>query len=96
MLVRIQGRRVDVLDSKCAKRGCFALGFDKGSFSPGRGYTDYYTDARGKRVEKTVCATRMHRGCPTVSVCSRCRSASVEPVGTRCNRPECDGVTEAP
>lgn len=96
MLVKIQGRRVDVLDSGCAKRDCYQLGFDKGSFSPGRGYTNYHTDAKGRRIEKPVCATRLHRGCPVVSVCPRCRSAGVEPVGTRCNRPECNGVTEAP
>lgn len=69
MLVTINKRRVEVKDRECAKRECFALGFDKGSFTQGRGYTNYHTDSKGRRVEKPVCATRHYHGCPVNSVC---------------------------
>lgn len=91
MLVRIKGRKVDVLDQRCGKRDCFALGFDKGTYAVGRGYTSYHTDAKGRRVERAVCSTRLYHGCPTNSVCPVCRSASVEVPGSKCNRQGCDG-----
>jgi hypothetical protein len=91
VLVKIGRRNVDVLDSGCAKRECFALGFDKGSFSVGRGYTSYHTDAKGRRVEKPVCGTRHYRGCPSNSVCSVCRAASVEQPGGDCRYKSCAG-----
>ena len=37
MLVKTQGKRVDVLDKNCASRSCFALFADKGHFVPGAG-----------------------------------------------------------
>jgi hypothetical protein len=92
MLVRIGGRRVDVARSDCGGRPCFQLGFDKGSYSPGRGYTSYHRDARGRRVEKPVCMTRHLHGCPSNSVCPSCRTLSVLAPGERCDRPSCDGV----
>lgn len=95
MLVKIEGRHVDVADVGCKSRSCFALGFDKGSFSPGRGYTSYHTDAKGQRVERPVCMTRHLRGCPTNSVCPTCRLASVDEPGAACSRHGCDGVTVA-
>ena len=84
--MRFEGKNVDVLDSLCAKRSCFSLGFDKGTFSQGRGYTSYHTDKRGRRVERPVCMTRHLRGCPSVSICPSCRTTQVELVD-RC--PEC-------
>jgi hypothetical protein len=93
MLVKIGKLKVDVVESACAKRDCFALGFDKGSFTPGRGYTNYHKDSKGKRVEKPVCSTRYHRGCPSNSVCPKCRLATVDPVGGPCRWPGCNGVT---
>lgn len=39
MLIKIKGRRVDVLDERCGTRSCYCLGFDKGSFTRGVGYT---------------------------------------------------------
>lgn len=93
MLVRIERRMVDVKDKGCVKRPCFALGFDKGSFAQGRGYTSYRTDAKGRRVEKPVCATRHYHGCPVNSVCAKCRLCSVEAPGAKCERHGCDGVT---
>lgn len=86
MLVKIGRRQVDVADRDCAKRECFVLGFDKGSFTPGRGYTSYHTDAKGRRVEKPVCGRRHYHGCPVNSVCSVCRTASVLAPGTKCER----------
>lgn len=91
MIVRIQGRKVDVARRDCASRPCFSLGFDKGSFSQGRGYTSYHTDARGRRVEKPVCMTRHLRGCPVNSVCATCRTASVLAPGERCESWGCEG-----
>ena len=93
MIVKIGGRGVDVLDRDCRGRECFALGFDKGTYSAGRGYTSYHTDARGRRVEKPVCMTRHLRGCPTNSVCTKCRLSSVHDPGSPCERHDCDGVT---
>lgn len=93
MLVMIGKQKVDVLEPACAKRDCFALGFNKGSFTPGRGYTSYHKDSKGKRVEKPVCSTRHHRGCPSNSVCPKCRLATVEVVGAPCRGPGCDGMT---
>lgn len=86
MLVKIDRRMVDVSDRECATRACFRLGFDKGSFSQGRGYTSYHTDAKGRRVEKPVCMTRHLHGCPANSVCSTCRTVSVRAPGGRCDR----------
>ena len=95
MLVKIGTLKVDVLDAKCGDRECFALGFDKGSFTQGRGYTSYHTDAKGRRVERPVCMTRHLRGCPTNSVCAACRACSVDAIGSKCSRHACDGVTVA-
>lgn len=92
MLVTIKRRQVDVLDRGCAKRECFSLGFDKGSFTPGRGYTSYHTDSKGRRVERAVCATRHYSGCPSNSVCPVCRLASVDPPGAKCSN-GCEGET---
>lgn len=86
MLVRIGKIHVDVADAKCPKRDCYSLGFDKGSFTPGRGYTRYH------EKEKPVCGHRLYHGCPTNSVCPVCRGASVEPPGTPCDRPKCEGI----
>lgn len=97
MIVRIGKRRVDVARSDCGSRPCFVLGFDKGAFSQGRGYTSYHTDAKGRRVEKPVCQTRHLHGCPVYSVCTTCGVASILPPGSRCERIDfgCDGMTEA-
>ena len=84
MKVKIDGRLVDVADQDCPNRSCFSLGFDKGSFAQGRGYTSYHTDKKGRRVEHPVCFTRHLRGCPTNSVCPLCRSASIRDPGVLC------------
>lgn len=91
MIVTIQRRRVDVARSDCGTRECFRLGFDKGSYTPGRGYTSYHTDAKGRRVEKPVCMTRHLHGCPMNSVCSACRTVSVKAPGERCDWLDCGG-----
>jgi hypothetical protein len=65
--LKIEGLKVDVRDSKCRDRKCFRLGFDKGHFSQGRGYTSYHRDAKGRRVEHPVCMTRHLHGCPESS-----------------------------
>lgn len=95
MLVRIERRFVDVRDKACKTRPCFSLGFDKGSFTLGVGYTSYHRDARGQRVERPVCMTRMARGCPVNSVCPKCHLATVLNVRSACEHPGCDGKTEA-
>lgn len=93
MLVKIGKRKVDVAGKDCATRPCFTFGFDKGSFTPGRGYTSYHTDAKGRLVEKPVCMTRHVHGCPINSVCSTCRRASVDGPGAKCDAWGCDGTT---
>lgn len=65
MKVKVEGRQVDVFDRDCPARACFWLGFDKGVFAQGRGYTRYHTDAKGNRVEHAVCWRRHRDGCPT-------------------------------
>ena len=46
-------------DEYCPYRKCYAPGFDKGSFTPGRGYTSYH------KVPQPCCMTRLTRGCPS-------------------------------
>lgn len=94
MKVKYNGTKVDVLDAACLKRACFELFFDKGTYSPGRGYTKYYTDSRGRYVAHAVCGRRHLSGCPVNSICPVCRIESVIAAGAKCPRPECTGVME--
>lgn len=81
MLVKIDGRKVDVLDRRCAERPCFWFGFDKGTFVPGRGYTSYHKE------ERPVCLQRHLHGCPQKSICPECRLIDVDPPGVNtCSR----------
>lgn len=71
-LVKIDGRQVDVIDADCEFRPCFHLGFDKGSFTQGVGYTSYH--AGGPRA---VCWTRHMSGCPHAGfhvICQECHA----------------------
>ena len=79
MIVRIGKDNVDVLDHACPTRSCYRLGFDKGPYTLGRGYTSYYKTAR------PVCETRHLHGCPTVAICPQCQTQQVEGVST-CQR----------
>jgi len=82
MIVRIKiGQKmigVDVLDEKCPSRPCFQFGFNKGTFVQGRGYTSYYDK------ERPVCMRRHLHGCPTNSVCPKCRTLTVHDPGSLC------------
>lgn len=93
------GRRVDVIDADCEHRPCFALGFDKGSFTPGVGYTRYHEGG-----PRPVCWTRHMNGCPYAGyhvVCWDCRAVlgvvmaadpdDWPPLPDRC--PECGAET---
>ena len=44
-------------DPLCRFRGCYNKGEDKGTFSPGRGYTSYY------KTFNPACMQRLHHGC---------------------------------
>lgn len=79
MKVKIGKFMVDVVDRDCPQRECYMLGFDKGSFTPGVGYTSYHKDG-----DRPVCMTRHLHGCPQNSVCSVCRTVSREQPGERC------------
>jgi len=69
MIKRIGKYKVDVSHKNCsAELECFQLGFDKGSYTPGIGYTSYYDK------ERPVCWTRHMHGCPSASICPKCRS----------------------
>jgi len=95
MKVKVDGILVDVRNSECPKRPCFELGFDKGSFSPGRGYTSYHRDKKGKYVEYPVCFTRHLHGCPVNSSCPKCHSASTRQPGEPCDgtwEKDCPGI----
>ena len=49
-------------DEYCPYRKCYAPGFDKGSFTPGRGYTSYH------KVPRPCCMTRLTKGCPSYGI----------------------------
>jgi len=74
MIVKIGEHRVDVKDENCRCRNCYSLGFDKGTFVQGMGYTHYH------KKPLPVCWTRHLNGCPHVSVCPQCRTLQVEGV----------------
>lgn len=80
MKVKIGKRYVDVLRRDCGERPCYALGFDKGVYVQGRGYTSYH------KVAKPVCWTRHMQGCPDNSVCEECRTVSVLDPGGACDQ----------
>jgi len=86
--VRHEGKLVDVLKKDCLSRSCFMLGFDKGTYVQGRGYTSYH------KKERPVCMTRHLNGCPHHSICPQCRLLSVEQAGAACEHVGCGGVTE--
>ncbi len=68
-------RGVSVIDSDCEFRPCYRFGFDKGSFTPGVGYTSYHAKAQ------PVCMTRHLNGCPHIGVhlrCGACRATLAE------------------
>ena len=69
MLGRIKGKSVDVCERACAKLPCLWLFENKGSFTPGVGYTAYFAKP------KWVCGTRHLRGCPTTCACLDCHRA---------------------
>jgi hypothetical protein len=60
------GRLIDVIDADCEFRPCFRFGIDKGSFTPGVGYTRYH------EKERHVCFNRHLNGCPHVGVHLKC------------------------
>jgi hypothetical protein len=67
--VKVNKHKVDVSYPECGPNlPCFCLGFDKGTFVQGRGYTKYYDK------ELPVCWTRHSRGCPDVGICLDCRT----------------------
>lgn len=57
---------VYVVDSECGQRPCFRLMEDKGSFTPGVGYTRYYEKSRW------CCGTNHEHGCPHVGGHVKC------------------------
>ena len=86
--IQHSGYAVDVFDKDCGSRSCFGLGFDKGTFVQGRGYTSYHAKPR------PVCMTRHLNGCPHRSdvaeaTCGRChknlgRVTNGEPLPESC------------
>ncbi len=65
--ITVDGTRdVHVVDAECGQRPCFWLFFDKGSFTPGVGYTRYYDKARA------CCGTNHLHGCPHVGAHLKC------------------------
>lgn len=73
--IRIGGLQVAVLNDDCEFRPCFRLLEDKGSFTPGVGYTSYHGKSRW------VCGTRHLNGCPHVGghvICEECHKPIAE------------------
>ena len=85
MILKIGKHRVDVADEECPGRDCYQLGFDKGTYSQGRGYTSYH------KKELPVCWTRHLSGCPHDSVCPKCHTLQLPGV-TICERCKVDTV----
>lgn len=81
--------QVAVARKDCRERKCYVLGFDKGTFVQGRGYTSYH------KKERPVCMTRHLCGCPHGSVCPKCRTMELDPPGAKCRWVGCDGITIA-
>ena len=77
MIVKHEGKNVDVVDRICPKRSCFHLGQDKGTFAQGRGYTSYH------KTPRWVCWTRHLHGCPHPGQCQKCGTAFLE-LQTKC------------
>lgn len=93
MIKRIGSHQVDVASAGCGPDlPCYALGFDKGTFVQGRGYTRYHAK------ERPVCGTRHLHGCPRAvlcrdcqhignpaaeaeGICGHCKSSNLEPYG---------------
>ena len=69
MIKKIGKHRVDVSSQHCSDQlPCFQLGFDKGTFVSGRGYTKYH------KKPLPVCWTRQMHGCPDAGICADCRA----------------------
>lgn len=85
---------VDVADADCGARSCFRLGFDKGSFTPGVGYTRYHSVAR------PVCMERHLNGCPhrddawdaKCGDCGKIIARISDPDGLPANCPHCEST----
>lgn len=58
MIIKMDGKKVDVCDRNCVSKKCFWLGQDKGTFVQGRGYTSYH------KTPRWVCMRRHLHGCP--------------------------------
>jgi len=71
MLIKVKGKMVDVSRADCGKRDCFHLFQDKGTFSPGRGYTSYHKKPRW------VCGRRHLHGCPNGPLCPECKTVNL-------------------
>lgn len=57
---------VDVCDVHCLHRSCLHIHYDKGSFTPGVGYTSY------NKNPPLVCNTRHLYGCPVPAPAPMC------------------------
>jgi predicted transcriptional regulator len=84
---KIRGVDTDVSRSDCGRRECFSLGHDRGPYVQGRGYT-------GTGTGQARCLTRDVHGCPSNSVCTKCKTSSplhVTELDGACDRRHCDG-----
>jgi hypothetical protein len=88
MHIKIDKQFIDVYDTRCRDRECLQVGMDHGPYVQGRGYT-----AGSSYRSRLVCLTRHLHGCPTRSVCPRCRVCSPDPPGAQCTWHGCSGVT---
>ena len=84
MIVLHQRKRVDVAERNCPSLKCFWLGEDKGTYTPGRGYTSYHAKPR------LVCMTRHCHGCPVVGVCAACRTCIAPYADGKCVNSSCE------
>ena len=68
--VGYDGKKVeaDAYARDCSSRPCFRLGQDKGTFTPGRGYTSYH------KKPVWVCMTRHLDRCPDAGTCANCHT----------------------
>lgn len=68
-IIKIGEHKVDVSSRHCGPAlPCYWLGFNKGTFVQGRGYTKHHDKPL------PVCWTRHLNGCPVVGICLDCRT----------------------
>ena len=79
-ITKVGTNKVDVISTLCPSLPCYHAAQDKGTFTPGRGYTSYH------KKPQWVCMTRHAHGCPVTHRCLPCNSVIAPGYGGVCPR----------